>query len=284
MASMGKVRRTIALKEVPIVFSDDCVRQLAAEAKLPLHDVSRISTAIRHAAESYICDANTADDNVVHHEIRTLYYAARRHRCPESARLIEALSPRTREIIAKRAARPSVPWRLPDASALHDTDETSRLAACHDIMRLLARGGQWRKGRVRPGGDRSMMWDPILIGPTPQRRVRRRAAENSFILKLQLAHLNATGRAPPFTAHYASMGPFIRFARACLRSVAGPAPNAIEIINQLQRRRIRLKILLQLRRAWQELLRLAEAIETLEQLLEKSGRHQTVKDHCHASL
>jgi hypothetical protein len=236
-AMPAKKRHIIAAADVPKVFSDAEVRRLVDKAQLPpIADLPRFAEIIRHLAESYIRDAEAGDDNAVYREVRALYFAARRRRYAEMAELIAALSPRTRQIIAKRETLPRVPWRLPDADAFAHADKAAKIAACQIIMYLLARGGEWRPGR----GSR-LVWHPRLIASPPQRHVPKRAAESNFILMLQLAYLSATGHAPAFTARHNALGRFPLFAIACLKLIAGSAPNTIEIINELQRRRLKLK-------------------------------------------
>jgi hypothetical protein len=115
------------------------------------------------------------------------------------------------------------------------------------------------------------VWHPRLIAPLLQRHVPKRAAESNFILMLQLAYLNLTGRDPAFTARHNALGRFPLFAIACLKLVS-PDANTIEIINELQRRRLevgtRMQLRSQLRRDFQELELLQQAIETIDQLLE----------------
>jgi hypothetical protein len=143
---------------------------------------------------------------------------------------------------------------LPDAAALRDKDKAVRIAACETIRSLLSRGGQWQEGRRRAGGKQSIKWQPNLIGPQLRRHVPKRKAESEFVLGLQLAYLIATGRTA-FTAHPENMGPFARIASYYLRLIAGPGPNAAEIINELQRRRKAVEKLLQLQRSRRTLLR-----------------------------
>jgi len=257
---MKKVRHRSA---VPDDFTTAKVRQLAAEAEVRLPagvDVARLAAAIRAVAETYVGRATTADSNIVHHEIAALYNAARRHRFGEAARLIEALSERTRAYIGKRR----VPWKLPAAGTLRD--KATRDAACADIMSLLSRGGHWRKGRLRLGGKRPMVWEPLLYAPVLQKHPPKRAAERDFIVGLQWAWLDVVGQDPPMTADRDEPGPFVKFAAACLHLVA-PDANFFWIINRLHERRKQWQALVQLRHDRAELLRELKELDDLEQLL-----------------
>ena len=74
-----KDRRIPAPQDVPRIFSDDQVRQLAAVAKLPADaNLPHFATAVRDAALLYIRDASTASDNEVHHGVDVLLRAADR--------------------------------------------------------------------------------------------------------------------------------------------------------------------------------------------------------------
>lgn len=231
-----KVRSIPAPEAVPLIFSDERVQQLAAEAKLPPDaDLPRFAAAIRSAAEIYIRDISTADDNAVHHEIKALYSAAKRHRYAETAELIDNLSKRTREFINKRAERPSVPWKIPAAGALRN--EATRDNTCAAIVSLLRIGGRWEQGRRRPGGKRSMSFVPTLYAPKLQTRPEKRKTERAFVMWLQVAYTEATGQLPSLTANPERPGPLARMAKACLKLVGMPAVDAVELINGLHHRR-----------------------------------------------
>jgi hypothetical protein len=236
-----KVRAIPAPEQVPRIFSDECVRQLAGVAKLPLDaDLPRFAAAIRAAAEAYIRTASVPDDNAVHHEIKALYNAAARCRHTEVAGRIEKLSPRTRDFLNKRAKRPSIPWKIPAAAALRD--EAARDDACAAIVSLLRIGGHWvgpgsgkpEEGRRRPGGKRSRSFIPELYAPKLQKRQQKRKAERDFVMWMQLAYLNATEQSPPHTAHHVNRGPFARMVKRCLQLVGAQAADAVELINALQ--------------------------------------------------
>jgi hypothetical protein len=236
-----KVRAIPAPEDVPVIFSDERVRQLAAEAKLPLDtaDLPRFAAAIRVAAETYIRDASIPSDNAVHREIKALYNAAARRRHAEVAERIDALSKRTRDFINKRAALPSIPWKIPAAAALRN--EAKRDDACAAIASLLRIGGRWKQGRRRPSGRRSISFVPELYAPTLRKHLPKRKAERDFVMWLQLAYLNATEQSPPHTAHHVNRGPFARMVKACLQLVGAQAADAVELINGLQRDRRRMR-------------------------------------------
>jgi hypothetical protein len=242
---INKVRGIPALEEVPCIFSDGRVRQLAGVAKLPLDaDLPCFAAAIRVAAETYIRAASIPSDNTVHREIKGLYSAAARRRHAEVAKRIDALSKRTRDFINKRSARPSIRWKIPAAAALRD--EAKRDDACEAIVSLLRIGGRWEQGRRRPSGKRSMSFIPEFYAPKLQKHSPKRKAERDFVMWMQLAYLNVTEQSPPHTAHHVNRGPFARMVKACLHLVGAQAADAVELINELQwqRRQMRKRQLL----------------------------------------
>jgi hypothetical protein len=228
----AKTRKIAPAQDVPKIFSDDRVRQLAAEAKLPSNaDLPRFAAAIRDAAAIYIRDVSTSDDNAVHHEIKALYGAAARRRYADAAERIANLSKRTRDFISKRGERPSVPWKLPDADTLRN--EATRDDACAAIVSLLRIGGRRQEGRRRPGGKRSMTFTATLHAPKLQKHPQKRQAERNFVMSLQLAYTEATGQLPSLTVNPERPGPFAKMAKVCLKSIGMPAAGVIELISEL---------------------------------------------------
>jgi hypothetical protein len=249
------------------------VHKLVIGARLPpIADLPRFVNAIQNMVWAYVHAGSIPDDNVVHHQIRALYYAVRRFRFGEAARRIDELSPRTRDYINKRAERPSIPWKLPASNALRDT--ATRDEARETILSLLSRGGEWQEGRRR-NGVRQMQWVPILCAPALQRNPPKRQAEHDLMLMLALAYFNATGEAPAFNANYGVMaGPFVRLAMACLRLAGATAVDAVSIIRNVQWRRLSMKEQLQLREMQRELLWELFEFEMLERLLRQDDALQ----------
>jgi hypothetical protein len=249
-----------------LIDDNEHVGRLMIEARLPplIVDMAWLVTAVRNVALAYVDAASVPDDNVVHHEIRALYYAARRRRYSEAARLRDELSGRTRDHIDKRANLPGIPWELPSAAAL--LDKATREEACATIMSLLSRGGEWREGRRR-GGVRTMEWAPNLHAPRLQRHPPKRQAERELILKLALVYCNATGQPAALTTNYIPEGPFLRLAKACLELAGAKGADAVAIIKNLQWRRRSMRELLQLREMRRNLLWELLEFEALEQLL-----------------
>jgi hypothetical protein len=73
-----KERRIPEAQDVLRIFSDQRVRELAAEAKLPLGDDLRFAAGVRETALIYIGEASAASDNEIHYEVDELLRAADR--------------------------------------------------------------------------------------------------------------------------------------------------------------------------------------------------------------
>jgi hypothetical protein len=238
-----KERRIPEAKDVPGIFSDQRIRKLAVEAKLPLGDVLRFAAGAREAALIYMGNVGAASDNEVHHEVDELLRAADRalKRRKEKdaayedvAKRIERLSERTRKLLNERSARPTVTLDMPDPEAFRDL--ARRDEACETIARLCRIGAFWEEGRRRPGGTRSMTMVSELHAPELKQHPARREAELNFVMLLEVAYLEATGKHPSLTADPNRPGPFARMVQACLNEVRASA-NAVELLNELQRRR-----------------------------------------------
>jgi hypothetical protein len=145
---------------------------------------------------------------------------------------LDALSPQTREFLTGRVP---ANFDLPHADSLRDARK--RDAACEVIAALCRFGGGYVEGRLRPSGKRSRTWQPLLYAPEPQRNFQRRAAERYFVTMLSLAWLEATGRPPARSADSRKPGPFARLVTKCLSIVGAGHANAVELINELNRRR-----------------------------------------------
>ena len=104
---MGKRRPTIAPDDVPVVFNDDCIRELVALAELPPSaDLIVLAAGVREAVRTYLRDARACDDNELHHEIAALYNAAHGRRYERVVALHEDLSPDARRYLENRLKRP----------------------------------------------------------------------------------------------------------------------------------------------------------------------------------
>jgi hypothetical protein len=113
---MAKSRRSIASEDIPRVFDDACLRELASE--LPAGaDLARFAEGVREAARIYAKDARIPTDNELHAEIAALQRAADRGQHDRVATLIESVSPQARQLLNERGARPSIGITLPSRAS-----------------------------------------------------------------------------------------------------------------------------------------------------------------------
>jgi len=101
-------------------------------------------------------------------------------------------------------------------------DPSRRNDVCVAIEDICQHGGGYVLDRNRPSGRRSRPWRPLLMAPEMQEHPQIRRPERAFVMWLQLAWLDATGKMPPLTAHRAKPGPFARLAQAALAVWAYP--------------------------------------------------------------
>jgi hypothetical protein len=209
----AKSREPIAAAAIPHIFDDACIDRLAAIGGLPRGADRKIfAEGVREAARIYARDARIPTDNELHAEIAALYREAERKRCGQAAALLEKLSPKARELLRKRATRLNL--ELPASEDLRAATQQGN--TCEVILRLCQYGGRYIEGRRRPSGKRSRTWRPLLVSPKPRRNFARRDAERNFVMWLQIAWLEATGKSPSLAANPARPGPFARMAKAAL--------------------------------------------------------------------
>jgi hypothetical protein len=254
--------RAIAEEDVARVFDDCCVQRLASIAKLPRGaNVEHFGNGIRNAALIYSRDAREPSVNDMHKEIVALHYAAERRLYASLTALLDNLSTKASDMLNLRGMGSGFgnPRTLPTLTARHgprgitaavtklpssDTlrDERLREKACDAIVMLCRTGGRHIEGRKRPSGRRSRSWQARLYAPEPSRHPGKRKAERAFLMRLQLAWLEATGERPSMTAHHVNLGPFAKMVRESLRLVGAAHVDAVGLINELNRRRRRVRV------------------------------------------
>jgi hypothetical protein len=248
-------------RDVPHIFSNQCIEKLVAETGLPL-DPGRLpgfATSIRTRALIYIRDKGTPSDADVAREVAELYWAADRHQHAKATKLVRNMSKRTRDFLKKRATMPSVALTIPKPSAF--LDSARRQAACETLRRICSRGGAW---------DDNGRWVPLLLMPTrpitrnlveetkkentirthmglaPIKIARppKRQAARDFIMWMQAMYLSA-GRRPPTSARKYEQttndrtlqpgGPFVRLMQRCLDLLGAEKADATGAINELRK-------------------------------------------------
>ena len=247
-----KSKSAITADQIPHIFDDTCIENLARIGKLPPHaNRQRFADSIREAARIYASEVREPNDNEVRAEIETLHRTAERQRFEEVATLLEKFSLRARSllryeertIVKLSAAKLDSPRSrrrisarrrsvtLPSPKALRD--EKRRDKGCATVVKLCQYGGGWTEGRKRPSGKRSWTWRPYLRAPKPQRHFPKREAELTFVMWIRTAWLEATGAEAPLTADPRRPGPFARMVKECLRLVRAAQADAIPLLNKL---------------------------------------------------
>ena len=228
----------MAEQNVDLVFDDTCIRALAIDHKLPTAaDLNALGIGTREAVRIFAREARIPNANELHDRVSKLHNLADRKLFEPLSAALEKLSPEARELL--NSCRGSK-CRLPSPEALTDVEQ--REAACGAVAALCQYGGRFILGRLRPGGKRSRpTFQPLLYAPKPRRHFAKRAAERNFVMWLQIAWLEATGKMPPRTARNPdvsrALGPFARFAKECLKLAGAGHANVVELINELERQR-----------------------------------------------
>lgn len=233
-----KSREPISAADIPRIFDDARVDELAAGRLPAAADRKCFAEGVREAARIYAQEARAPTVNELRAEIATLHAAAERKRCGQVADLLEKLSSKASELLSKRAARLSL--ELPTSDDLRDPPRQQD--ASEAVLRLCQYGGHYDESRRRPSGKRSRTWRPFLVAPEPRRHVPKRDAELNFIMLLQVAWLEATGKQPSLAANPARPGPFAQIVGKCLELVGASHADAVGLINELNRRRIQSRL------------------------------------------
>jgi hypothetical protein len=250
-----KSRRTIKAEQVPDIFTDPCIEQLARKGKFPSEGNKRVlGEGMRDAARTYATKSRAPNDNGMRVEIESLCRAAERRDYDQVAILIESLSLTARNLLltygywqhdettttpappklnAPHRRRPiSAQWTklpLPRPEALRD--EESRDKACETVVKLCQCGGA--------RGPRG--WRRYLRAPKPQRHFPKRDAEREYVTLLTFAWTEATGEMPAPTADPGCPGPYARMVQECLDLVGAGHADAVELLNSLHEFRRKMK-------------------------------------------
>jgi hypothetical protein len=243
-----KRQPTITADAVPRIFDDERIKRLASEGAKDA-DLEILAKAVRKAVDIYLSEAAAVSSNDIHHQIARLYRAAVRRKYQETGDRVRKLSAGALAFLKKRRVPPSLGWKIPDDTDVL-LDPATQDQACETIVSLCRIGGHWQQGRQRPSGRPSMTFVPHLQAPPLRRHFSKRKAELNFVMNLQLAYAEATGKLPPLTARHVTsdkrlastvhmrkrLSPFALMARECLKLVGRPDADVVELINELQRR------------------------------------------------
>ena len=230
MATRSK--RPIATEEIPRIFDDACIEELAQIGKLPASaDMKRFAEGIREAAHIYATDVREPNENEVRAEVEKLYLAAERRLYDQVAILIEKLSARAFRLLkfaeltrtsfpspgprdeSRRRGATSIQWisiTLPSPETLRD--HAQREEACATVVKL---------------------WRPYLRAPEPRRHFPKRESERTFVMWLRIAWLDATGEEATRTVDPRRPGPLARMVKKCLVLVGAGHADAVRLLNEL---------------------------------------------------
>ncbi len=251
MSTSKRARKIIAADEVSRAFDADCMKRLVEMCKLPsTADLSRFEEGVREAARTFARDAREPNVNQVHDEIAVLWKAVDPAKPPQwetMAIALEGLSPRTRETLAARGSGLRVAILLPAPESLRVPER--REPARDAIVRLVSYGREFVEGRSRGGGKRSRpRVEPVLFAPEKETSPPRQNPERMFVMRLQHAWFDATGkpavrtaRRPEYVERARSpevlrdLGPFAQFVRECFRLVGAADVDVVERIIEVHR-------------------------------------------------
>jgi hypothetical protein len=238
---MAKSRRAITQADVPLLFGDACIENLATISKLPAHaDRQTFATGIREAACIYARDARIPNVNDLKDEIEKLHCAAEARQFEQVATLLAKLSPTTRDWLTSRADRIS---RSNAGKRRH-----GRVSAIGRDGAVLTRKPTPPRSVALPSPDdlrdqsqREGACDTVAmlsrIAPVPPRNFPKRRAERNFVILVRVAWLEATGDSPSVAANASRPGPFVRMVQKCLALVGAGHADAVGIINWLNAKR-----------------------------------------------
>jgi hypothetical protein len=227
---MGRKVRVRQTNDPDQIFTEAYVCQLVKDAKagVPVN-VAKLRAGLIDAAKRFAVE-RAADANTVHREIARLHAAAQHRRFAAAAAALTGLSSPARDHLRQRD--PRLP-PLPQPADLLDPAKREKARAA--VIGRCEIGGRRMPGRKRPSGRQSSTWKPELWAPKLNPHPEIRAAERAFIMWLQVAWIEATGKKVPVTAHRNNPGPFARLAQIVLSRLGVPHADVAQLINDLKR-------------------------------------------------
>jgi hypothetical protein len=222
----------ICVEDVPQVFTDERIADLARKARLPANaNLVQFGGSVREAARAYLLEAHAAP-HLVRRELVALYRASERAIKKGDSCHLEALhqlSQAARDWLLDRLAR-QYSGRTTVNRPLSYIIEFS---SCPVRLRsLLIQGGRMKPGRRRSNGHNSRpTFEPLLWAPTVGRGQPRNSAARTLVMLLRIGYLEAVGKPPARTAHHDNPGPFARLVRGCLRLLGAKDVDAVQAIN-----------------------------------------------------
>jgi len=212
------------------LFSLFC-EDLLAKHKISVIDKETFIKSVTIAFEVFERDRGRPNVNAHFDQISNLYKAAASYDLNEVLNLLGNIRPEVLKCLEERAVRIGVV--LPNLK-LRPDEESCRLF-CEAVVQLCCMGGQEQEGRLRPMGQRSKKWVPLLYASPKQRHTPKREVEREFLINLQLVWLEGTNVIPAITANHIAKGPFVRFAEDCMKAANIPEFDVVEGINTLHK-------------------------------------------------
>jgi hypothetical protein len=232
----------IAETDIDCVFNEGVIAELAKDIKAAPGAVTRFGDDVRCAARAYLAEHARTNWNAIDEQIRDLYCLADRLDRGEAAaaRLVDrigSIDQATRDWLERCTHR-----LLSFPSPNEIMDGRTRKHAVKRLLSMLSYGQYPVKGRKRPSGKRSRRTSkPLLRVPKVSRGRPRDLAARELIQQLALAYADATGRSPPRRVSLRSPGPFFRLVRQCFGLVKISAGGVVDLINEREIRRKKLK-------------------------------------------
>jgi hypothetical protein len=241
----------IAETDIDCVFNAGVIAELAKCIKTPPDAVTRFAENVRSAVRAYFAERARTNWKAIGKQIGDLHRLvdrADRGSEPATARLVGSIDQATRNWLERCARRP-----LSFPSSNEILDRRTRKQAIKQLRSMLSYGYEPVKGRKRPSGKRSRSIQPLLRIPqkvhrsnstSRKRRGRGRPrdlAARELVQQLALTYAEATGRPPPRRVNLWSQGPFLRLVRRCFDLVRISAGGVVDLINEREIRRKKLK-------------------------------------------
>jgi hypothetical protein len=233
----------IAETDIDCVFNASVIAELAKYIKTPPDAVTRFGDNVRSAVRAYFAERARTNWKAIGKQIGDLHHLvdrADRGSEPAAARLADctaSIDQATRNWLERCARRP---LSFPSSDKI--LDRRTRKQAIKQLRSILSYGQEQVKGRKRPSGRRSRTsFRSLLRVPKSSRGRPRDLAARELVQQLALTYAEATGRSPPRRVSLRSQGPFFRLVRRCFNLVRISAGGVVDLINEREIRRKKLK-------------------------------------------
>jgi hypothetical protein len=229
--------------DIDYVFNAGVIAELAKDIKAPPDAVTRFGDNVRSVVRAYFAERARTNWKAIGKHIGDLHRVvdrADRGSEPAAARLadcIGSIDQATRNWLERCARRP-----LSFPSSDEILDRRTRKQAIKQLRSILSYGQEQVEGRKRPSGRRSRTtFQSLMRVPKSLRGRPHDLAARELVQQLALTYAEATGRSPPRRVSLRSQGPFFRLVRGCFNHVRISAGGVVDLINEREIRRKKLK-------------------------------------------